>query len=142
MSPEKVLVVDDDADVAELIKLSFQRVGFAVTTAGDGEEAWEKIQSDMPHYVVCDVMMPKVDGFELVKRIKTTPSTKHISVVMLTARAADADVFKGWQFGADEYLTKPFKPDQLVSIINAIIKSKANETRAKLKGKYVIGDGN
>ncbi len=139
MSKGKVLVVDDDGDVVELIKLCFQRDGFTVTTAGDGEEAWEKIQSDMPHYVVCDVMMPKVDGFELVKRIKTTSSTKLISVVMLTARAADADVFKGWQFGADEYLTKPFKPDQLVSIINAIIKSKADEAQAKLKGKYVIG---
>ncbi len=135
----KILVVDDEEAISELIMVNLVRAGFMVTTAGDGEEAWEQIQASKPDFIVTDVNMPRLDGFGLIKRIKTTPATKTIPVVMLTARAADADVFKGWQFGADEYLTKPFNPEQLVFIVNKIIKAKADEVKAKLKDKYVIG---
>lgn len=135
----KILVVDDEEAIAELIMVNLVRAGFMVTTASDGEEAWELIQMNKPDFIVTDVNMPRLDGFGLVKRIKTNAATKTIPVVMLTARAADADVFKGWQFGADEYLTKPFNPEQLLFIINKIIKARADEVKAKLKDKYVIG---
>ncbi len=139
MAPMRVLVVDDEESIAELIMVNLVRAGFMVTTACDGEEAWDLIKVNKPDFIVTDVNMPRLDGFGLVKRIKTTPDTKGLPVVMLTARAADADVFKGWQFGADEYLTKPFNPEQLVFIINKIIKARADEVKAKLKDKYVIG---
>ena len=141
MAAKKILVVDDEAYIVELIQVNLEKAGYQVTTAYDGEEAWKKVEEEGPDLIVSDVMMPKLDGFGLLKKLKETMSTKSIPVVMLTAKAGDQDVFKGWHFGADEYLTKTFNPAQLVNIVNIIFKSRAEEKKKRMEGKYVINLG-
>ena len=101
--------------------MNLQRAGYRVTTAGDGEEALAKVAADRPDLIVFDVMMPRVDGFETIKRLKQDPETANIPVVMLTAKAQDADLFKGYQYGADIYLTKPFNPLEFLAFIRRIL---------------------
>jgi two-component system alkaline phosphatase synthesis response regulator PhoP len=113
--PRHVLAVDDERHIRMLIEVNLERAGYRVTTACDGQEALDSIRTDRPDMVVLDVMMPRVDGFEVLRRLKADPETHEIPVLMLTAKAQDADVFHGWQSGADCYLTKPFNPAELVA---------------------------
>jgi two-component system, OmpR family, alkaline phosphatase synthesis response regulator PhoP len=106
--PKKILAVDDERHIVRLVEVNLQRAGYEVVTAYDGREALEKVKSENPDLVVLDVMMPYMDGFEVLKNLKADPATAEIPVIMLTAKAQDADVFRGWQSGVDCYLTKPF----------------------------------
>src|SRR5262249_47739415 len=110
-----VLATDDEVHIRRLVEVNLQRAGYRVTTAYDGQDALEKIRAEPPDMVVLDVMMPRVDGFEVLRRLKTDPATAEIPVLMLTAKAQDADILAGWQSGADCYLTKPFNPMELLS---------------------------
>lgn len=112
---EYVLVVDDEKHIRRLIEVNLQRVGYRVGTAGDGVEALEKIQVERPDLVIMDVMMPRMDGFEALRRIKSDPALADLRVLMLTAKAQDADIFRGWSGGVDGYLTKPFNPMDLLA---------------------------
>jgi two-component system, OmpR family, alkaline phosphatase synthesis response regulator PhoP len=107
-----------------LVEVNLQREGYRVTLACDGQEALEKIDTDPPDMVVLDVMMPRVDGFEVLRRLKADPDTAEIPVVMLTAKAQDADVLHGWQAGADCYLTKPFNPMELLAWVRRTFDSR------------------
>lgn len=138
MADQKILVVDDEPFIVEFIMINLVKAGFLVVTASDGEEAWEKVQKEKPDLIVSDVNMPRLDGFGLLKRLKAQMSTRRIPVVMLTARTQDQDVFQGWKIGADEYITKPFNPQQLIFIIKKIFQDRAEEIRKDMEGKYVI----
>jgi two-component system, OmpR family, alkaline phosphatase synthesis response regulator PhoP len=109
-----ILAVDDERNIVRLVEVNLKRLGHRVSTAFDGEEALEKVRIDRPDLIISDVMMPKVDGFELLKRLKMDPGTADIPVIMLTAKAQDKDIFQGWSFGADCYLTKPFNPAEFL----------------------------
>jgi two-component system alkaline phosphatase synthesis response regulator PhoP len=109
-----VLVVDDEVHIRRLIEVNLQRVGYRVGTAGDGVEALEKIRTERPDLVVLDVMMPRMDGFELLRRLQSDADLAAVPVLMLTAKAQDADIFRGWSGGAQGYLTKPFNPMDLL----------------------------
>jgi two-component system, OmpR family, alkaline phosphatase synthesis response regulator PhoP len=104
----KVLVCDDERHIVRLIQVNLERQGYTVVTAFDGKEGLEKIRSEKPNLVVLDVMMPYMDGFEVLKTIRREPETENLPVIMLTAKAQDKDVFEGYHYGADMYLTKPF----------------------------------
>ncbi|MBP6964582.1 MAG: response regulator [Armatimonadetes bacterium] len=121
--PRKILTVDDEKHIVRLIQVNLERQGYEVVTAYDGREALEKVDSERPDLVILDVMMPYMDGFEVLQNMKRNPSTRDIPVIMLTAKAQDADVFKGWQSGVDCYLTKPFNPMELLSFVQRIFKS-------------------
>jgi two-component system alkaline phosphatase synthesis response regulator PhoP len=121
--PKKILAVDDERHIVRLVEVNLQRAGYEVVTAYDGREALEKVQSENPDLVVLDVMMPYMDGFEVLKNLKADPATAEIPVIMLTAKAQDADVFKGWQSGVDCYLTKPFNPMELLTFVKRIFDS-------------------
>ena len=108
--PKKILVVDDEKHIVRLVQANLDRAGYTVVTANDGKEALQKVADENPDLVVLDVMMPYMDGFEVLQNLRRNPSTRDIPVIMLTAKAQDADVFKGWQSGVDCYLTKPFNP--------------------------------
>lgn len=138
MANQKILVVDDEPFIVEFIMINLIKFGFTVITASDGEEAWEKVQKEKPDLIVSDVNMPRLDGFGLLKRLKSQMDTRRIPVVMLTARAQDQDVFQGWKIGADEYLTKPFNPQQLIFIIKKIFQDRADEIKKSMEGKYII----
>jgi len=124
--PKKILAVDDERHIVRLVEVNLQRAGYEVVTAYDGREALEKVQSENPDLVVLDVMMPYMDGFEVLKSLKADPATAEIPVIMLTAKAQDADVFKGWQSGVDCYLTKPFNPMELLTFVKRIFDSLGN----------------
>ncbi|GMV87211.1 MAG: hypothetical protein AMXMBFR81_01420 [Chthonomonas sp.] len=116
----KVLVCDDERHIVRLIQVNLERQGYQVITAFDGKEGLEKIRSEKPNLVVLDVMMPYLDGFEVLKTLRREPETQNLPVIMLTAKAQDKDVFEGYHYGADMYLTKPFNPMELVAFVKRI----------------------
>ncbi len=121
--PRKILACDDEKHIVRLVQVNLERAGYTVVTASDGKEALQKVEDENPDLVVLDVMMPYMDGFEVLQNLRRNPSTRDIPVIMLTAKAQDADVFKGWQSGVDCYLTKPFNPMELLSFVKRIFDS-------------------
>jgi len=117
---KKILAVDDERHIVRLIQVNLERAGYQVLTAFDGPEALKKVESDKPDLLVLDVMMPKMDGFEVLKRLQANPETRDIPVIMLTAKAQDVDVFRGWSSGVSAYLTKPFNPLELITFVKRI----------------------
>jgi two-component system, OmpR family, alkaline phosphatase synthesis response regulator PhoP len=124
---KKILAVDDEKNIRLLVEINLKRAGYEVVTASDGEEALEKVKSEKPDLVVLDVMMPRKDGFEVLRTLRADPSTMELPVIMLTAKAQDADVFRGWQSGADTYLTKPFNPMELLTFVKRILASQTTD---------------
>jgi two-component system, OmpR family, alkaline phosphatase synthesis response regulator PhoP len=120
---KKILVVDDERHIVRLIQVNLERAGYQVVTAFDGKEALRKVETDKPDIVVMDVMMPHMDGFEALKHLQANPATRNIPVIMLTAKAQDADVFRGWSAGVSAYLTKPFNPLELLTFVKRIFSS-------------------
>lgn len=123
MAKKKILAVDDERHIVRLIQVNLERAGYEVSTAYDGLEALRAIEENRPDLIVLDVMMPQLDGFETLKRLKANPNTADIPVIMLTAKSQDADVFRGWQSGVDCYLTKPFNPMELLAFVKRIFDS-------------------
>ena len=119
----KILVVDDERHIVRLVEVNLQRHGYEVVSAFDGVEALEKVKSEKPDMIVLDVMMPRMDGFEVLQNLQADSSTSDIPVIMLTAKAQDADIFKGWQSGVSSYLTKPFNPRELITFVERIFQS-------------------
>jgi two-component system, OmpR family, alkaline phosphatase synthesis response regulator PhoP len=120
-----ILVADDEQNILRLIRMNLERQGYKVVTAPDGREVLRIVEESHPDLIVLDVMMPYVDGFEVLKRLKTDPLTKHIPVIMLTVKAQDADVFEAESRGADVYLTKPINPGELVAFVNRVLELEA-----------------
>jgi len=118
----RILVADDDPFVRDVLTLNLEAEGFLVATCEDGEEARDLARASRPDLVVLDVMMPGRDGLAVLSSLKSNPSTRDIPVVLLTARATDADVWRGWQSGADYYLTKPFDLDGLLAFIGQLVR--------------------
>ena len=127
---KKILAVDDEKHILRLVQINLEKAGYEVVTGSNGREALEKVRSEKPELVVMDVMMPEMDGFEALKQLKADPETANIPVIMLTAKAQDADVFHGWQSGADLYLTKPFNPMELLTFVKRIFDAKGEAETA------------
>jgi len=121
--PKKILVVDDERQIVKLVEINLHKAGYDVVQAYDGVEALEKVASEKPDMIVLDVMMPRMNGFDVLKRLQADPATEHIPVIMLTAKAQDADIFAGWQSGVSSYLTKPFNPKELLTFVQRIFES-------------------
>lgn len=117
-----ILIVDDEPAIARLARARLVQDGYAVTTAANGAEALGAIENDRPDLVVLDVMMPDMDGFEVLRRIRTSPQVSQLPVILLTARTSDADKVLGLHSGADDYMTKPFNPDELSARVAAVIR--------------------
>jgi two-component system KDP operon response regulator KdpE len=117
-----ILVVDDEPAIVRLVRAKLQADGFAVLTASRGEEALERLDNERPDLILLDLMMPGMDGFETLRRIRTVAQ---VPVIMLTARAGDADKLRGLHGGADDYMTKPFNPDELSARIAAVLRRTA-----------------
>ncbi len=119
----KILVVDDERHIVRLVEVNLTRAGYDVVVAYDGIEALEVVGKETPDMIVLDVMMPRMDGFEVLKKLQADESTQNIPVIMLTAKAQDADIFKGWSSGVSSYLTKPFNPRELLTFVERIFQS-------------------
>lgn len=116
-----ILVADDEEDVRELVTYRLTRSGYHVIGAGDGQEAFELASQRTPDLMVLDVMMPKLDGYELTRRVRAEEALRSIPVILLTARGQESDVDRGFEVGADDYLKKPFNPDELVARVRAVL---------------------
>jgi DNA-binding response OmpR family regulator len=116
-----VLAADDDEDVLGLLVFRLERSGYSVLQARDGEEALELARQAKPDLAVIDVMMPKLDGFEVTRRLRAEEGTRRMPIILLTARTQDADLERGFETGADDYLRKPFSPQELSARVHAIL---------------------
>jgi two-component system, OmpR family, alkaline phosphatase synthesis response regulator PhoP len=124
MAIPKLLVVDDEEDILELLRFNLSGEGFQVICAATGEEALEKVRSELPDLVLLDLMLPGIDGLEVARRLKSHPGTQEIPLVMLTAKGEEGDIVKGLELGADDYITKPFSRKVLAARVRAVLRRK------------------
>ena len=116
----RVLVVDDDEVIRQLIAVNLQLEGFEVATAVDGQDCLDRVQEIAPDVITLDVMMPRLDGWETAVQLRKSPDTAHIKVVLITARAQEDDITRGTNVGADAYLTKPFDPGEMIRVVRQL----------------------
>jgi len=114
--------VDDEPEAVELVEFNLKKAGFDVITAADGAQALKKARSAQPHLIVLDLMMPEIDGLEVCKILRRDSATARIPIIMLTAKAAEVDRIVGLELGADDYVTKPFSPRELVLRVNKVLR--------------------
>lgn len=133
----KVLIIEDDPDVVDLLVLAFNKAGgFEVSSAADGASGLQKACEDLPEIIILDLMLPKMPGLEVCKILKTRVATKHVPIAMLTAKAEAIDRIVGLELGADDYVTKPFSPREVILRVNALLKRGQRDTKA---GALTIG---
>jgi CheY-like chemotaxis protein len=116
----RVLVVEDDDVIRQLITVNLELEGFEVVSAVDGQDALDRVGELAPDVITLDVMMPRLDGWTTATRLRENPETSHIKVILLSARAQEADLQHGERIGVDAYLTKPFDPDELVEVVRTL----------------------
>lgn len=116
-----VLVVDDDSDICEIVQVNLEGAGYDVAVASDGAAGLAKARELRPDLIVLDVLMPELDGWQVLERLAKDPSTAGLPVVMLTCKGEDADILRGLDQGAVEYLTKPFYPENLVASVKILL---------------------
>ena len=116
-----VLVADDDPDIRSLVTLRLERSGYAVVAAGDGEQALAAALERAPDLALLDVMMPKLDGYEVTERLRREEATRHLPVILLTARVQETDIARGVEAGADDYVKKPFSTSELRDRVQAVL---------------------
>jgi DNA-binding response OmpR family regulator len=116
-----VLIVEDDADIRELVAFKLRQVGYDVRTALDGEEGLQLAVDATPDVVLLDLMMPKLSGLDVCRELRARAATASVPIIMLTAKAQEADVERGFELGATDYVVKPFSPRELVSRVNAVL---------------------
>ena len=130
MSKGKILVVDDEIYIVHILDFSLGMEGYEVVTALDGEQALERVASEKPDLIVLDIMMPKLDGYEVCRAVKSNPATKNVPVILLSAKGRNVDQKLGFDVGADDYITKPFSPRKLVERINQLLGQAISERPA------------
>jgi DNA-binding response OmpR family regulator len=133
-----ILLVDDEPSIVQLARMYLEREGFRTESANDGEAALDKVARGHPALVVLDVMLPKLDGFEVCRRLRASQNS--IAILMLTARDEDIDKILGLELGADDYLTKPFNPRELVARVKAILRRGERSTRVDDTSPVHLGD--
>lgn len=131
-----ILVADDSQSVREILQMSLETLGYSVVLAEDGERAMERIHSSRPDLIIADVMMPKVNGFQICRRVKSDPSTHRTPVILLTARSGHEDIFWGKDCGADEYITKPFRTQELEQAIVRLLQQQQRQALAAEQAEH------
>ncbi len=150
--PLEALIVDDERQIVKLVEINLKKAGcvplgrsYNTTLRYDGQDAWDYIVGQytngnpLPDIIVLDIMMPRMNGIDVLRKIRAheDPKISELSVIMLTAKAQDADIFTGWQSGADSYLTKPFNPRELVLFANRILEAKYSPRREEGAGETI-----
>jgi two-component system alkaline phosphatase synthesis response regulator PhoP len=141
VAKRKILVVDDDPTMVKLINVNLKLNNYSVVEATSGEQALDVVDAEGLDLVVLDIMMPGVDGWDVLKRIRSNPVTQEMPVILVTAKTQDSDVIRGWELGADEYVIKPFNPLLLVEVIKMVLDRSYDERlerRKKQKEKLEV----
>jgi two-component system phosphate regulon response regulator PhoB len=137
---EKIAVIEDEADILEVVQYNLRREGYLVVASRNGEEGLDRIRKENPDLVLLDLMLPGLDGLEVCKRLQADPVTAAIPVIMVTAKGEESDVVLGLQLGADDYVTKPFSPKELLARVKAVLRrGPLREVRSS--GDRVVRDG-
>jgi two-component system, OmpR family, alkaline phosphatase synthesis response regulator PhoP len=136
----RVLVVEDEQDVAELIRYNLAKEGFDVVLVANGADALKRAREIKPEIILLDIMVPQLNGWEVCRRLKQDPETRTISVIMVTGRVEEGDKVLGFEMGADDYVTKPFSPRELVARIRAVIRRGKNAEAADRKHHLKAGE--
>lgn len=132
----RILVVDDEQDILSLLEYNLGNAGFSVVTAGDGPEGLDAAKRVRPDLVILDIMLPNMDGTDVLKMLKRDPSTVSIPVIMLTAKGEELDRIIGLELGADDYIVKPFSPKEVLLRVNAVLRKGLN-----VPGQAIISSG-
>jgi len=130
----KILVADDSPSIREILQMNLETLGYSVVLAEDGEKALQQLGQERPDLIIVDVMMPKVNGFQICRRVKSNPATQATPVILLTARSQQEDVFWGKDCGADEYMTKPFSTKELERAITRLLKRHQDQQAGRASG--------
>jgi len=131
INEKTILVVDDEKNIRELVKFNLKSRGYKVIEAADGEEALNLVKTSAPALIILDLMLPKIDGLEVCRILKGNPLTKRLPIIMLTALGDEIDKIVGLELGADDYITKPFSPRELVARVRAVIRRVENREGAR-----------
>src|SRR6476660_689787 len=137
-APKKILIVEDEPDIAQLVKLYLEKEGFHTTVANSGVDALKLMKAERPDLLILDLMLPEIDGIEVCKKIRTVPDTALLPIIMLTAKAEESDTIIGLELGADDYVTKPFSPKALVARVKALFR-RLERTAAHKQSSYAYG---
>ena len=129
MVKERILAVDDEEDILELIRFNLEREGYQMICAASGDSALKSLRKSSPDLIVLDLMLPDMDGLEITRILKADPITRSIPIIMLTAKGEEADIVTGLELGADDYITKPFSPRILTARVRAVLRRRSDEDR-------------
>ncbi len=150
MAEPKILVVDDEKSIVEAVRYSLERAGFRVAAVSDGEEALERCRAEAPDLMILDLMLPGLDGLEVCRILRGDNATRGIPIIMLTVKGQETDKIVGLELGADDYMTKPFSPRELVARVRAILRRTEGEPPREVFqldelrvdwGKYIVSVG-
>jgi len=122
MAKETILVIEDERDIVEVIQYNFEREGYTVLSATNGEKGLDLARARRPAAIILDLMLPGLDGIEVAKRLRQDPNTREIAIVMLTAKSEESDIILGLGVGADDYVVKPFKLKELIARVKAVLR--------------------
>ncbi|HUN59124.1 MAG TPA: response regulator transcription factor [Candidatus Binataceae bacterium] len=136
---QKVLVVEDEGDIRELLRYNLAQEGFAVEEAADGAEALDRIARRAPDLLVLDLMLPRMSGLELCRRMRSAPETARLPILVVTAKSAEVDRILGLEMGADDYVVKPFSPREVVARVKALLRRAGASTEPAAPGTYERG---
>ena len=140
MKTDKIVVIEDEEDILEVISYNLKREGYDVTTSTSGEDGLTKIERSAPNLVILDLMLPEIDGLDLCRKLKSDPVTQGIPVIMVTAKGEESDVVLGLGMGADDYVVKPFSPKELVARVKAVLRRSRNVPEKERKDR-IVRDG-
>jgi len=138
MKKEKILIVDDEKDIIELIQYNLEKEGYIVNHAFSGEQCLAYLKSELPDLILLDLMLPEINGIEVCKILKKNSTTSKIPIIMLTAKGEDIDIILGLELGADDYITKPFSLRELLARIKTVLRRTKNNISPPLKEKEII----
>ena len=142
--PSKVLIVEDDPDIVDILSYNLKQADLKVTSVPDGSSALAEVKRRLPDLILLDLMLPKVDGLEVCRLLKSEPETKNVPIIMITAKGEEVDRIVGLELGADDYITKPFSPREVVLRVRSVLKRSVadfqKEITAKIEANGVIID--
>ena len=140
MARRKILIIEDDRDIVEMVEYNLREEGYATVSALNGEEGVNLARSERPDLIILDIMLPIVDGFEVCRTLKSDNTTSHIPIIILSAKSQETDKVVGLELGADDYITKPFSPRELIARIRAIMRRGPERQHSGVieKGEVII----
>ncbi len=134
---QRILAVDDDPLVTKLVKINLELNDYVVDEAWDGDSAVKILEKNPPDLLVLDLMMPRMDGWDILKMVRENENLKELPIILLTAKVHDEDLIRGWEMGADDYITKPFNPIRLSDHVKAVLACTPEERNAKRRRELV-----